>query len=87
MEEHQLKASENALVTTKGCGKPHTCNGTPSNMKIEGECWKCGKKGHKKADCCSKAKDKDKKEEDKKGTRSANAAVEEARGTPGHKDW
>ena len=77
IEECQLKASENTLATTKGRGKPQTRNGTPSNAKIEGECWKCGKKGHKKVDCRSKAKDKDKKDEDKKGTGSANAAVED----------
>ena len=63
-------------MTTKGRGKPPTHNDTPSNVKIEGECWKCGKRGHKKANCRSKAKDKDEKDEDKKGTRSANAAVE-----------
>ena len=30
------------------------------------EYWKCRKKDHRKTDCCSKAKEKDRKEDDKK---------------------
>ena len=76
IEEHQLKASENALTAAKGCGKSQAHRGTPNTTRSDVECWKCGKKGPIKADCHSKAKKKDKREEDKKGGESANAAAE-----------
>jgi Zinc knuckle len=73
IEERQLKASENALAAAKGRGKPQARGGTSNTTKTDVECWKCGKKGHMKADCHSKAK---KKEDDKKGGGSANTAME-----------
>ena len=41
------------------------------------ECWKCRKKDHRKADCYSKAKEKDRKEDDKKADGSVNVIVED----------
>jgi len=76
IEEHQLKASENALTAGKGCGKSQACSGTSSITKTDVEYWKCRKKGHMKADCHSKAKKRDTKEDDKKGSGSANVVVE-----------
>jgi Zinc knuckle len=75
IEECQLKASENALAATKGRGKPQARSGSSNATKTDVECWKCGKKGHMKADCHSKAKKKE-KEDDKKGGRSVNVATE-----------
>ena len=68
--------SENALAAVKSRGKSQACGSTSSTMKTDMECWKCGKKGHIKADCRSKAKKKDKKGDNKKGSASANAATE-----------
>jgi gag-polypeptide of LTR copia-type/Zinc knuckle len=76
IEARQLKASENALATAKGRGKPQAHGSTSNTTKTDVECWKCGKKGHMKADCRSKAKKKEKKEEDKKGGEMANIAAE-----------
>jgi gag-polypeptide of LTR copia-type/Zinc knuckle len=64
IEERQLKVSENALAATKGCGKPQACGSTPSTTKSDVECWKCGKKGHIKAECRYKAKKKEKQSEE-----------------------
>ena len=61
IEDCQSKARKNALAATKAC------------TKVDIECWKCGKKGHVKAECCSKAK---KRDDDKEGSRSANIATE-----------
>jgi hypothetical protein len=76
IEERQLKASENALIAAKGRGKTQARGGTSSTTKSDVECWNCGKKGHLKADCRSKAKKKDKKQGDKKGDDTANTATE-----------
>ena len=61
IEERQLKASENALATTKGHGKPQACGGTSNTTKTDIECWKCSKKGHMKADYHSKSKKREKR--------------------------
>jgi gag-polypeptide of LTR copia-type/Zinc knuckle len=76
IKERQLKASENALAATKGRGKPQACSSTSGATKNDMECWKCGKKGHMKVDCRSKAKKKGKTDEDKKGGETANVAAE-----------
>jgi hypothetical protein len=68
IEERQLKANENALVTAKG----HEKSQARGNKDIE--CWKCRKLGHIKADCRSKAK---KNEDHNKGSGSANIATED----------
>jgi gag-polypeptide of LTR copia-type/Zinc knuckle len=65
IEEHQLKANENALTAANGRRKPQARGGNSSTTKTDAECWKCGKKGHVKVDCRSKAKKKDKKDDDK----------------------
>ena len=61
IKDHQLKARKNPLTTTK------------ARTKVDIECWKCGKKGHVKAEYCSKAK---KRDDDKEESRSANIATE-----------
>jgi Pol polyprotein, beta-barrel domain len=73
--ERQMKASENALAAAKGHRKSQACGSTSNTTKTDVEGCKCRKKGHMKADCCSKARKKE-KEENKKGSRSANTAME-----------
>ena len=75
IEEHQLKASENALVAVGGCGKSCNKKGSSSTQKpdhTDVECWKCGQKGHIQKNCCSKKK---KKEGSSKDKDTANTAT------------
>jgi hypothetical protein len=77
IEECQLKATESALAVGKGRGKGrHASNSNGGKSDIE--CWKCGKKGHIKADCNSKGKKKEKDGDKKKGSESANAVIEDS---------
>ena len=58
IEQQQLKASENALVTTKFRGKRQGRGGGTGSSRADVECWKCGRKGHIRANCHSKEKKK-----------------------------
>ena len=53
IEEHQLKASENAFTAAKNC------------TKTDVECWKCRKRGHIRSECHSKPKRKEQLDNDK----------------------
>jgi len=56
IEEHQLKATDNALVAVGGHGKSQSKKGNSGNKKSDMECWKCRYKGHIQAKCCVKKK-------------------------------
>ena len=71
IEEQQLKSAKNALSATKGQGKGWNTENSSTGKKTDIECWKCGKKGHVKADCHQKDKKKDGEKDN-----AANVAAE-----------
>src|SRR5882724_2083765 len=62
IEAQQLKANENALTATAGCGKSRNKGGSSSMQKpdhTDMKCWKCSQKGHVWKNCFSKKKKKE----------------------------